>query len=221
MSRDRAVLPRQTPRAPTQPLLAAGRLARLRQRPSRRFRRPLGQLGPLLRDCPPARRRDPPAHGKQLPQPIDSALNYRSRSQHTKPLRVSSVREILIHTRLNVSQNVVHHAKEEGENKDGDEHDHGGRSNLIPTRPGDQPHFAAQTIRIRPEAARPTCHLVDPTLNPALSRLLGDGLLFPPAWDATFRSSIGPSSPCLAGAEGFEPPLAVLETAGLPLNLRP
>src|SRR5689334_6555441 len=25
----------------------------------------------------------------------------------------------------------------------------------------------------------------------------------------------------LAGAEGFEPPLAVLETAGLPLNLRP
>jgi hypothetical protein len=25
----------------------------------------------------------------------------------------------------------------------------------------------------------------------------------------------------MAGAEGFEPPLAVLETAGLPLNLRP
>src|SRR5580704_175198 len=25
----------------------------------------------------------------------------------------------------------------------------------------------------------------------------------------------------VAGAEGFEPPLAVLETAGLPLNLRP
>ncbi len=28
-------------------------------------------------------------------------------------------------------------------------------------------------------------------------------------------------SEILAGAEGFEPPLAVLETAGLPLNLRP
>ena len=31
----------------------------------------------------------------------------------------------------------------------------------------------------------------------------------------------GMSSPALAGAEGFEPPLAVLETAGLPLNLCP
>ena len=30
-----------------------------------------------------------------------------------------------------------------------------------------------------------------------------------------------PPEAALAGAEGFEPPLAVLETAGLPLNLRP
>src|SRR5579864_6425683 len=30
-----------------------------------------------------------------------------------------------------------------------------------------------------------------------------------------------PPAVLLAGAEGFEPPLAVLETAGLPLNLRP
>src|ERR1041384_4901445 len=34
------------------------------------------------------------------------------------------------------------------------------------------------------------------------------------------RSAQGPSE-TVAGAEGFEPPLAVLETAGLPLNLRP
>ena len=33
---------------------------------------------------------------------------------------------------------------------------------------------------------------------------------------------IAPKAPeAVAGAEGFEPPLAVLETAGLPLNLRP
>src|SRR5262249_12476169 len=36
-----------------------------------------------------------------------------------------------------------------------------------------------------------------------------------------FLSELPTCAGWLAGAEGFEPPLAVLETAGLPLNLRP
>jgi hypothetical protein len=37
-----------------------------------------------------------------------------------------------------------------------------------------------------------------------------------------FSREVAPKPPeAVAGAEGFEPPLAVLETAGLPLNLRP
>jgi hypothetical protein len=36
----------------------------------------------------------------------------------------------------------------------------------------------------------------------------------------THAARVNPSE-TVAGAEGFEPPLAVLETAGLPLNLRP
>jgi hypothetical protein len=39
--------------------------------------------------------------------------------------------------------------------------------------------------------------------------------------NARARKRDWPPREGLAGAEGFEPPLAVLETAGLPLNLRP
>ena len=95
-----------------------------------------------------------------------------------------------------------------------DHHNRGG-AHLLPGRPSDALHFELKLVEIVFNLRRPTrgllrethffCHI--------------DFLLLKTS--ATRAHRAWPSREGLAGAEGFEPPLAVLETAGLPLNLRP
>src|SRR5579863_6243807 len=73
-------------------------------------------------------------------------------------------------------------------------------------------------VKIVFDLARPTRGLLRETLFFSHSLLFFLGIL---RFSRLSRQNRQRRREGLAGAEGFEPPLAVLETAGLPLNLRP
>src|SRR5947209_10320353 len=90
-------------------------------------------------------------------------------------------------------------------------HDHGGGAHLLPGRPCDAMHLEPQIIDVVLQPRGQTRGSLAETVRTLLNLCHRHRFThFKPGLDRY-----------LAGAEGFEPPLAVLETAGLPLNLRP
>src|SRR5205823_2753042 len=92
-----------------------------------------------------------------------------------------------------------------GESEDSKDHNGGRVLHLFSVRPSDTLHFELELRNIVPGDCRPFFDRLQPVFRLRSFRIvhLFHGHFF------------------MAGAEGFEPPLAVLETAGLPLNLRP
>src|ERR1019366_1730809 len=99
-------------------------------------------------------------------------------------------------------QNRIDHRKICGEGEHADDHDRRGALHLLAVRPGHAAHLQLQIVEV-------VLRVVKPNFNIGSSHRI---------FLTTYSQ---PVAGCLAGAEGFEPPLAVLETAGLPLNLRP
>src|ERR1017187_7219450 len=99
-------------------------------------------------------------------------------------------------------QQRIDHREICGEGEHAEDHDSRGALHLFAVRPGHAAHLQLQIVEIIPRVPNPNFD-VGSSHKVFLSHVLPTGL------------------GCLAGAEGFEPPLAVLETAGLPLNLRP
>src|ERR1039457_7079145 len=99
-------------------------------------------------------------------------------------------------------QQRIDHREIGGEGEHAENHDRRGALHLFAVRPGHAAHLQLQIVEIIPRVPNPNFD-VGSSHKVFLSHALPTGC------------------GCLAGAEGFEPPLAVLETAGLPLNLRP
>src|ERR1017187_3288623 len=99
-------------------------------------------------------------------------------------------------------QQRIDHREIGGEGEHAENHDRRGALHLFAVRPGHAAHLQLQIVEIIPRVPNPN-FAVGSSHKVFLSHALPTGC------------------GCLAGAEGFEPPLAVLETAGLPLNLRP
>src|ERR1017187_5455413 len=99
-------------------------------------------------------------------------------------------------------QQRIDHREICGEGEHAEDHDSRGALHLFAVRPGHAAHLQLQIVEIIPRVPNPNFD-VGSSHKVFLSHVLPTGC------------------GCLAGAEGFEPPLAVLETAGLPLNLRP
>src|ERR1035437_8397155 len=98
-------------------------------------------------------------------------------------------------------ENRVDHRKICGKGEHADDHDSRGAFHLLAVRPGNAAHLQLQIVEV-------FLRVLNPNFEMSSHRI----------FLATYSQL---STGCLAGAEGFEPPLAVLETAGLPLNLRP
>src|ERR1022692_3185139 len=115
------------------------------------------------------------------------------------------LRQCLIHARHAVVQQRIDHREEGREGEHREDHDHRSALHLFAVGPCHALHLQLQLVEIVARARGPTRY--------ALKK------------SAAFHAASLPTLPScqngLAGAEGFEPPLAVLETAGLPLNLRP
>src|ERR1022692_2580392 len=99
-------------------------------------------------------------------------------------------------------QQRIDHREIGGEGEHAEDHDSRGALHLFAVRPGHAAHLQLQIVEIIRRVPNPNFDVGNSHIV-FLSHLLPTG------------------RGCLAGAEGFEPPLAVLETAGLPLNLRP
>jgi hypothetical protein len=125
------------------------------------------------------------------------------------------------------------HAKEKNSKKcHRDDHNPGGHENLVPRRPSHLAHLDPNFVEKRAPPAGIFAELLE---------ALSDGVSTPNAAPAASGSFIlqldyfnhklfqilpkslwpSPSAAEVAGEEGFEPPLSVLETDGLPLNLLP
>src|SRR4051794_14939290 len=106
----------------------------------------------------------------------------------------------------------IHNSEISCKQKHGSNHDAGGGADLLPTRPGNPPHLSFDLIHVGLRLLRPTARLTQFHLK-TLTRNFDKLDCLPIGKRANRRT--------LAGAEGFEPPKAVLETAGLPLAYAP
>src|SRR6476620_9750340 len=108
--------------------------------------------------------------------------------------------------RKDLGDAALHHevdsAEIGGEGEHGYDYDGRGGANLSTTRPSDPAHLHLQV-----------CEVVSGFIQPRLT-LGGELFVF-------HRTSFLGYPTGMAGAEGFEPPKAVLETAGLPLAYAP
>ena len=96
--------------------------------------------------------------------------------------------------------------------EDGADDNSCGRSDLWPGWPGNTAHLGLNFLKIRPCLFRPIAYFAQfHTLLKILMKCKSYNR----------RAQRRETRVCLAGAEGFEPPKAVLETAGLPLAYAP
>lgn len=115
------------------------------------------------------------------------------------------MREIVDHAINTGIHRRVDHEKVAGKQEDRGDYDSRRGANLFPRRPSDAPHLRPDFLYVRLCLPRPT-----------------NGLTHFHKSNDTFGSALAPLfRALLAGAEGFEPPLAVLETAGLAVKPMP
>ena len=131
---------------------------------------------------------------------------------------------------------AIHAKEKDPEKRDRDDHHPGGHKHFVPRRPGDLAHLDAHLVQktAPPAGDAPRGARKSPaSLVVSRAPLYHRSSIFPPASPSLAAlSALNPflAACCVrirhrpakvAGEEGFEPPLSVLETDGLPLNLLP
>jgi hypothetical protein len=110
------------------------------------------------------------------------------------------------------AHDVVDNEEVRGKHECGGDHDPSGRKHLLAVGPRHAAHLCLHFIDVRFRLLRPTQGLARVHIN-----YLSRGIIA----NTQFLSARFERRPGLAGAEGFEPPLAVLETAGLAVKPMP
>src|ERR1035437_101517 len=147
-----------------------------------------------------------PVEASGLPSASPATANLASSGCSSKYSFSSSISRLfceVLQDRFDaLRQNRIDHRKICGEGEHAEDHDSCGALHLLAVRPGHAAHLQLQIVEI-------ILRVPNPNFDIGSSHKV---------FLATYSQLV---AGCLAGAEGFEPPLAVLETAGLPLNLRP